>query len=415
METPMQRRRTAGLAAAAAAALVLTGCSAGSNASDGQSEDSLTWAMWIAGKEDKAAWQKVADTVKTDDDVDVSIQGSPFNDYWTKLRTQLSTGTAPCIVSIQSLRAANYTDVLVPIDDMAKQADLDLSEYDQTGLDGMKVDGKLYGLPYDTGPMVMFYNKDIFEKAGVDEPEPGWTVDEFEDAAKQLKAAGTPIWGTSVEDIPLESMILGYNGGRVIEDDGTLDASNAEFAEGLDWIGGLVEDGYATQASTDGSTDDNAFVSGDVAMYSDGPWSIISQKAKVKFDLGITTIPSGTDGPSSFAAGSGFGISKQCKYPEQAFKAITTMTNEATLTSLAEQGRAFPARTAAQQAWYDNAGIDGVEDALKTGLENATPLPGNKQSDQLNQLFAQYALQAVNGQTSGKETMSSIASQLGSQ
>ncbi|WNY32732.1 extracellular solute-binding protein [Curtobacterium flaccumfaciens] len=216
METPMQRRRTAGLAAAAAAVLVLTGCSAGSNASDGQSKDSLTWAMWIAGKEDKAAWQKVADTVKTDDDVDVSIQGSPFNDYWTKLRTQLSTGTAPCIVSIQSLRAANYTDVLVPIDDMAKQADLDLSEYDQTGLDGMKVDGKLYGLPYDTGPMVMFYNKDIFDKAGVPEPKPGWTVDEFEDAAKQLKAAGTPIWGTSVEDIPLESMILGYNGGRVI-------------------------------------------------------------------------------------------------------------------------------------------------------------------------------------------------------
>jgi len=411
----MQRRFIAGLAAAAAATLVLTGCSSGSSASDGQSKDALTWAMWIGGKEDKAAWQKVADTVGSKDDVDVTIQGSPFNDYWTKLRTQLSTGTAPCIVSIQSLRAANYTDVLLPIDQMAKQADLDLSEYDQTGLEGMKVDGKLYGLPYDTGPMLVFYNKDLLAKAGVAEPEPGWTTDEFEADAKQLKAAGTTAYGTSIADIPLESQILGYNGGRVIGEDGTLDATDAKFADGLDWLAGLVKKGYATQASSDSSADGNAFVSGDVAMYSDGPWSLISQKAKVKFDLGVTTVPSGTSGASSYAAGSGFGISKQCKYPEQAFRAIETMTSEDVLTSLAEQGRAFPARTAAQQTWYDNAGIDGAEDTLKAALEKATPLPGNKQSDQLNQLFTQYAIQAINGQTSGKDTMSSIASQLGSQ
>ncbi|WP_254787804.1 sugar ABC transporter substrate-binding protein [Curtobacterium sp. MMLR14_010] len=411
----MQRRFIAGLAAAAAATLVLTGCSSGSSASDGQSKDALTWAMWIGGKEDKAAWQKVADTVGSKDDVDVTIQGSPFNDYWTKLRTQLSTGTAPCIVSIQSLRAANYTDVLLPIDQMAKQADLDLSEYDQTGLEGMKVDGKLYGLPYDTGPMLVFYNKDLLAKAGVAEPEPGWTTDEFEADAKKLKAAGTTAYGTSIADIPLESQILGYNGGRVIGEDGTLDATDAKFADGLDWLAGLVKKGYATQASSDSSADGNAFVSGDVAMYSDGPWSLISQKAKVKFDLGVTTVPSGTSGASSYAAGSGFGISKQCKYPEQAFRAIETMTSEDVLTSLAEQGRAFPARTAAQQTWYDNAGIDGAEDTLKAALEKATPLPGNKQSDQLNQLFTQYAIQAINGQTSGKDTMSSIASQLGSQ
>ncbi|ROP58802.1 MULTISPECIES: sugar ABC transporter substrate-binding protein [unclassified Curtobacterium] len=411
----MQRRFIAGIAAAAAAALVLTGCSAGSSASDGQSKDALTWAMWIGGKEDKAAWQKVADTVDTKDSVKVTIQGSPFNDYWTKLRTQLSTGTAPCIVSIQSLRAANYTDVLVPLDDLAKKADLDLSEYDQTALTGMKVDGKLYGLPYDTGPMLVFYNKDLLKKAGVDDPKPGWTTDEFEAAAAKLKAAGTTAYGTSIADIPLESQILGYNGGRVITESGKLDATDPKFADGLDWLAGLVKKGYATQASSDSSADGNAFVSGDVAMYSDGPWSLISQKAKVKFDLGVTTVPSGTSGASSYAAGSGFGVSKQCKYPDQAFKAIETMTSEPVLTSLAKQGRAFPARTAAQQAWYDNAGIDGAEDTLKAALDKATPLPGNKQSDQLNQLFTQYALQAVNGQTSGKDTMSSISSQLGSQ
>ena len=411
----MQRRFIAGIAAAAAAALVLTGCSAGSSASDGQSKDALTWAMWIGGKEDKAAWQKVADTVDTKDSVKVTIQGSPFNDYWTKLRTQLSTGTAPCIVSIQSLRAANYTDVLVPLDDLAKKADLDLSEYDQTALTGMKVDGKLYGLPYDTGPIMMFYNRDLFKQAGVAEPQPGWTVDDFEAAGAALKAKGITEYGSTVADLNLESMVYGYNGGRVITSGGKLDASNAKFADGLDWMASLVKKGYATQASSDSSTPGNDFAAGKVAMYTDGPWSLISQKAKVKFDLGVTTLPAGTSGPSTFAAGSGFGVSKQCKYPEQAFKAVQTMTSEKVLTSLAEQGRAFPGRTAAQAAWYSSAGIEGAEPALKAALAKSSPLLGNKQSDQLSQLFTQYALQAVNGQTSGKETMSSIAGQLGTQ
>lgn len=411
----MQRRLIAGLAAAAAVTLVLTGCSSGSSAGGSQSKDAMTWSMWIAGKEDKAAWQKVADTVKSEDGITLTIQGAPFENYFTKLSTQLSTGSAQCVVSMQSLRAANYTESLLPLDDLAKKDGTDLSAFDSTALDGMKVDGKLYGLPYDTGPIMMFYNKDLFKQAGVADPEPGWTTDDFEKAGAALKAKGITEFGSTVSDLNLESMVYGYNGGRVITSGGKIDATDSKFADGLDWLGSLVKKGYASQASSDASQSSNDFAAGKVAMYTDGPWSLISQKAKVKFDLGVTTLPSGTSGPSTFAAGSGFGISKQCKYPEQAFKAVQTMTSEKVLTSLAEQGRAFPGRTAAQGAWYSSAGIPGAEDALKAALSKSSPLLGNKQSDQLSQLFTQYALQAVNGQASGKETMSSIASQLGSQ
>ncbi|MFJ7289060.1 MULTISPECIES: ABC transporter substrate-binding protein [unclassified Curtobacterium] len=412
----MHRRRiVAGLAAAAATALVLAGCSSGSSAGGSQSKDAMTWSMWIAGKEDKAAWQKVADTVKSEDGITLTIQGAPFENYFTKLSTQLSAGSAQCIVSMQSLRAANYTSSLLSLDDLAKNDGLDLSAYDSTALDGMKVDGKLYGLPYDTGPILMFYNKDLFKQAGVADPEPGWTTDDFEQAGKALKAKGITEFGSTVGDLNLESMIYGYNGGRVITEAGKIDATDPKFADGLDWLASLVKKGYATEASSDTSTPGNDFAAGKVAMYTDGPWSLISQKAKVQFDLGVTTLPAGTSGPSTFAAGSGFGISKQCKYPEQAFKAVQTMTSEKVLTSLAEQGRAFPARTAAQGAWYSSAGIDGAETALKAALAKSSPLPGNKQSDQLGQLFTQYALQAINGQTSGKDTMSSIAGQLGTQ
>lgn len=401
-------------AAAAALGLTLSGCSSSGGGTSGQSKDKLTWSMWIAGSADKAAWQKVADAVKKDGGAKVTIQGAPFEDYFTKLRTQLSAGTAPCIVSIQSIRAANYTDVMLPLDSYAKKDGVNLSEFDSTALNGMKVNGKLYALPYDTGPMLLFYNKALFKQVGAKDPKPGWTLSDFEAAAAKFKAAGKKMFASTIADMNLESMILGYNGGRVVKDDGTLDLSNAKFAKGLDWLSSLVKGGVATQASSDTSAASNDFVSQKVGMYTDGPWSLLSQKGKVKFPIGVTTIPAGaTSGPSTFSAGSGFGVSKQCKYPDEAFKAVRTMTSQKVLQALAEQGRAFPGRTAAQQAWYDNAHIAGVESVLKTAQKASTPLPSTKQGDQLGQLFAQYGIQAVNGQQSGAQTMKSIASQLG--
>lgn len=404
----MKRQLMAG--AAMAGVLALTACSGGS-ATGSQSEESLVWSMWIAGKEDQAAWQTVADEVKSTDKIDVTIQGAPFTDYWTKLRTQLSAGTAPCIVTVQSLRAANFTDVLLPLDDLAKSSGTALDEFDSTALDAMKVDGDLYALPYDTGPLIMYYNKDLFKEAGVAEPKAGWSVDDFEAAGAAFKTAGKQLYATSVEDLYLESMILSYNGGRVISEDGSLDVTNAKFAEGLDWLAGLVKEGYATQASADGSADDNAFVNGQAATFIDGPWSLLSTKSKATFDLGVVTIPAGST-PTTFSAGSGFGISKECKYPEQAYQAITTMTSQDVLSKLGTEGRAFPARTAAQSAWFDNAGIEGVEDTFAAAQDGSVPLPGNKSSDQLAQLFSQYAIQAINGQQTGAEVLDQISSQL---
>ncbi|RKN12504.1 ABC transporter substrate-binding protein [Streptomyces radicis] len=408
----MRRRLILGVTSVATTTgLVLTGCSSGTNAAS-QSEDSLVWSMWISGAEDKAAWQEVADAVSENGGPEVTIQGSPWTDYWTKLRTQLSAGGAPCIVSVQSLRAANYTDVLVPLDSLAEEAGVDLAEFDATALDGMKVDGELYALPYDTGPVVMFYNEDLFDEVGAEIPGPGWTMDEFEAAAARFEEAGTPLLASTVEDMFLESLILGHNGGRVIDEDGTLDATDPTFSEGLDWIASLVESGQATQASAEGTADDNAYVNQQAGMYVDGPWSLLAQKARVDFTLGVTTIPAGASGPSTFSAGSGFGISQECEHPDRAFEAIRTMTSEPVLRSLAEQGRAFPARTAVQQVWYDSAGIEGAQEVLTAAQEASVPLPGNRQSDQLAQLLTQYAVQAVNGQQSGADTMESIAGQL---
>lgn len=405
------RVRTAAVAAVGVGALLLTACSGGQSSG---SSDTLTWSMWIGSSEDQKVWDGVGDTGAEASGKKVTLQGAPFADYWTKISTQLGTSAAPCIVTMQSLRVNQFADGLLPLDDLIKSTGFDADAFDKGGMKALAVDGKQYAIPYDTGPLLLFYNKDAFEKAGVAAPKPGWTVDDFEAAATALKKKGQVALASTVEDLFLEATVFSVDGGTMIDDSGKVALDDPKTAEAVDWIAGLVKDGTATKADgADATADDNAFINGTAASVVGGPWSSLDFKAKAKFKVGVTTIPSPQGAQKTYSAGSGFGISKKCSDPEAAFKAITAMTSEKTLTSLAKDGRAFPARTAAQPAWYENAGIDGAKEALDSALASAVPLPGSADGDKLNQLLSQYGPQMVNGQKPAKDVLAEISRQLG--
>ncbi|MEU6536637.1 sugar ABC transporter substrate-binding protein [Streptomyces sp. NPDC047000] len=406
------RVRTAAVAAMAAGALLLTACSSGQSA--GSSSDTLTWSMWIGSSDDQKVWEGVGNAGAEASGKKMSLQGAPFADYWTKISTQLGTSGAPCVVAMQSLRVNQFSDGLLPLDDLIKSTGFDAAAFDKGALKALAVDGKQYALPYDTGPLLLFYNKDAFKKAGVDAPKPGWTVDDFDAAAKALKKSGQVALATTVEDIFLEGTILSTDGGKMIDDSGKVALDDPKVAAGVGRLAALVKAGTATKADgADATADDNAFINGTAASVVGGPWNTLDFKAKAKFGVGVTTVPSPAGAQKTYSAGSGFGISKTCSDPEAAFKAITAMTSEKTLTSLAKDGRAFPARTAAQSVWYENAGIDGAEEALDSALASAVPLPGSTDGDKLGQLLSQYGPQMVNGEKPAKDVLAEISRQLG--
>lgn len=404
------------VAALVAAALGLTAC--GGSTESATSEAGVTdmaWGMWIGSTADQEAWQQVADSVAAENpDIKLTIQGAPWADYWTKLSTQITSPDAPCVVSIQSLRASQFVEGLVPLDDMLDGSDVDLAAFDQGALNNLNINGEQYALPYDTGPVVLFYNADLFAQAGADEPKPGWSVDDFQAAAEELSAAGITAYAQSVEDIYLEGLAQGFNGSTPIADDGTVQANDPGFVEAMDWLGSLSTAGLASPADgADGTADDNAFMNGSAAMTIQGPWALLDFSSKVQFDMGVATVPAGDGGGDTISAGSGFGISKTCKTPEKAFQAIVSMTSPEVLTSLAEQGRAFPARTDSQSAWTEKAGaVAQVEEVMAHAQENSVPAPGSPQAEQMQQLFSQYLPQVVNGSKPAAEVLDNIQSQI---
>jgi multiple sugar transport system substrate-binding protein len=418
--TPARARRWLTAAGAVLALTAVAACGGGNDGSGGSGSGSadkadLTWQFWVGGTEDQAAWQKVADQAHTDHSgITVKLQGTDWNNYWSKIGTLLASGKAPCIIGMQSLRLASYANAMLPLDDLIKKYNLKPEDFDKPIMDGLKVDGKQIAIPYDSGPMVIFYNKDLFKAAGVPDPKPGWTIDEFKAAAKKLTSAGRTGLVTTPSDLGTASWVRTISGAEPLAD-GKLNLTDAKFAEGFTtWADFVRTDKIAPQVPSGNSDfETTQFVSGKSAMQLNGPWSLIDTLGKVKFNLGIAPIPAGADGSKTYTAGSGFGISRSCKTPDAAFQAIMSMTSDKPLTTLAAAGRAYPARTAAHPAWFTAAKIPEAKEVIEYASENSVPLVTSKNWVQVNDLLTRFGTQALNGEIPPDQALKTIQDQAG--
>ncbi|WP_350273910.1 sugar ABC transporter substrate-binding protein [Kribbella sp. HUAS MG21] len=417
--TPARARRwltAAGAVLALTAVAACGGNSGGGESGSGSADKAdLTWQFWIGGTEDQAAWQKVADQAHTDHPgITVKLQGTDWNNYWSKIGTLLASGKAPCIIGMQSLRLTSYANAMLPLDDLMQKYGLKTEEFDKPIMDGLKSDGKQIAIPYDSGPMVIFYNKDLFKAAGVPDPKPGWTMDEFKAAAKKLTSAGKTGLVTTPSDLGTASWVRTMTGAEPLAE-GKLNLTDSKFVDGFtNWANFVRTDKIAPQVPS-GNTDfeTTQFVSGKSAMQLNGPWSLIDTLGKVKFNLGIAPIPAGPDGSKTYTAGSGFGISRSCKTPDAAFQAIMSMTSEKPQTTLAAAGRAYPARTSAHPAWFTAAKIPEAKEVIDYASENSVPLVTSKNWVQVNDLLTRFGTQALNGELPPDQALKTIQDQAG--
>ncbi|MGW4956371.1 ABC transporter substrate-binding protein [Nonomuraea sp. NPDC004186] len=385
--------------------------SGGSKASNGAV--TLTWSMWASGTEDRDAWQKVADEVtKKYPNIKITLETSPFNDYFTKLGTRLAGGSAPCIVSMQSLRTGGYVNGMLPLDELVKKNSLDTGDFDSSIMAGLASGGKQYALPYDVGSLIVTYNKDMFKAAGVAAPKVGWSMADFEATAKKLTTGGKYGFVAYPIDLPMFSMILSQTGAEPVDASGKLTLTSEQMATGFQWYADLVaKAGVAPKVpGVDNNFPDTQFLNGNVAMQVNGPWAVLSLKEQAKFGVGLATIPAGPNGSKTYSAGSGFGISQSCQYPDEAFKAISVMTSADVLGQLATIGRAYPARKSVQNKWYENA-FEGAKEVLDAANASATPFRTTSSWDQVSKLLAQYGVPVFNGQGTAADVLKQVQQQ----
>jgi ABC-type glycerol-3-phosphate transport system substrate-binding protein len=425
--------RSKGIAGIVAAGLLATACGAATSPSQSSGPQAsvpqgstpqasapvtadLTFQFWIGGEADQKAWETVTAVAMADNPgLNITVQGTPWPDYWSKIGNQLSNTGAPCIVGMQSLRLAAYGEQLVPMEELMAKYKVNAGDFDKSILDGMKHGGKQVALPYDFGPLIVFYNRDRFKAANIAEPKPGWTLADFTAAATALTTGGQVGFTTASIDQEYLSWVLDLSGAEVLDAAGKLAVTAPAFVDGYKKYVELMRSSIAspvTVAGYDGYVImQSEWQAGTAAMYVDGPWTVISNRDAVKFDMGVAPMPVGAGGSKHYTAGSGFGISKQCATPEAAFQAIVSMTGDEALTGLASVGRAYPARPAVADAWYTAAKIEGARETLDYATTNSVPWLTPPNWVQVADLFDRTGLQALTGELTPEEVLQIVQDQ----
>ncbi|HMK96136.1 MAG TPA: hypothetical protein VK425_01250 [Acidimicrobiales bacterium] len=361
-------------------------------AAAGETPVTLTWQMWTGSPAEVAAW-----------DHDTSIVHSmfpwitvkltinpPWGGYWTKFPVEISSNTEPDLVSVQSLRTTGFQGGFMPVTTSELTSDgipgFSLMDYDQGILNGLKsTSGQQLALPYDFGPLMVFYNKTVFLKYHIALPANNWTWAQFDnDVATINKDSDGAIYGYA--DDPYIDEFLAYatdEGGHYLNSSGALDIDTPQMASLLAQYVAPVKQGLAplppANAPVNGTWAGQQWEAGAAAIYIDGPWDMINDIAAVKagierFQIGIAPLPAGPSGKSvSILAGSGFGISKDLfknhsgmSQPEllsDAIKAIEGLTSPQAEQFLSTEGRAFSARPAQQKYWFQTVAAQGVPNA----------------------------------------------------
>lgn len=400
---------------AGAMALGLTACGGGGNEA-GNSDRANSMYTWLSNDADRQQWQSFVDGVKeeVDPDFELEMEGPNYLEYWTLVRTRLSSSDAPCIITTQAARSQELAEILTPLDELIAEAGFDISAYNAAMVKGMTVDGTVRAIPYDAAPSLIFYNKTRFEEKGLPLPGATYTREQFLSDAHALTSDGH--YAIFLGADPTHPFVPYTFANRVTPTkDGKLELTDDAFVDEIQWMFDLVYKEGVAAAPDPGETDGNGraeLLAGNVAMTQDGPWSYSSIIDEANFDVGLT-IPASDSGEAvGMINGSGFGIADSCPDKKAAFENILKMVSPEVIGYVAEHRGIVPALPEVMDKWSEGKPQEHIE-VLEALLENGMPLEAPPNWNVFVTQFTQYSPEGVRGAKTAREILTSIQQSLG--
>jgi multiple sugar transport system substrate-binding protein len=286
------------VATAAAVALLASACSQGSATRAAGGADGRTTVRYFTFSA-APDHLKDLDTIekafeKENPKVDVVVETAPFEEYFTKLQTAIAGGTAPDAFELNYENFVTYASAGSLLDLGTQAGDGDTSVYAQESLNAFKRDGKQYALPASFSTVVLFYNKDLFDEAGVAPPAAGWTWADEQAAAAELTDRKKGVYG---DFQPVQFFefykTLKQAGGEFLSADGKKSTFDSpEGIKAATWLIGKVGKTMPTEAEIGGAADydTNLFKSGKLAMWHNGIWQFAGLK-DVPFEWDVVVEP----------------------------------------------------------------------------------------------------------------------------
>ncbi|WP_159438268.1 ABC transporter substrate-binding protein [Massiliimalia massiliensis] len=359
------------LAALMASSMLFTACGT-TTTPDGDSSESggseaktgepvtIRYMTWEDGDWQTFSEEFIDKYMKDNPNVTIQYEPTAGDGYMTKLKTSLSSGTAPDVAWVDGWQEMFKMDVFEPLDDYIAKYNFDLDVQNPALIESGSYNGKIYGLFGWAGVTGIYYNKQLFDDAGVAYPQEGWTWDDCKNIATQMtKGDGADkVYGIDIQldwSGQYETMMWG-NGARIIDDDLNYDGvmNSDKMVEALDWYTSFVKDGVSPQSTSlkAAGGGDEMFKSGQLAMHYAFSGFVQSLEAGGTFDmdnLGVVGLPVANKGDKpavNVTFTNPLCISKDSKNKDEAFKFVAARVGEETARDFCSRGWSVPGTTA---------------------------------------------------------------------
>lgn len=410
----MRTKATALLSIAAATALLATGCS---SAAPAASDDpaappepvTITYSNFIsnAGNEENLA--TIVDAFEAEHEgITVEVTTLPYDQYGQVLDTDLAAGTVADVFDVEYANYARYQalGVLAPL-----TVD-DPSVYRASLLESYQTDGEQYALPSSFSNVVLYYNADLFDAAGLDYPSADWTWEDEQAAAEALTDASAGVWGDH-QPVSFHEFykVLVQNGGQFLNEGSTAVAFNTpEGIEAAHWLvdksGTVMPTIEQGQGTADFDT--NLFLEGKLGMLHSGIW-IFGALAEAPFTWDIAVEPGNTQ-QASATFSNAVGVSAESEHVEaaNAFAQFLTSSDVMVETRLASGWELPPISDEAALATYLEQDLPANRQAVFDSLEQiALPPVVAEGQTEMQDIMTEELVAAQSGQKSVEDALAS--------
>ena len=288
-------------------------------------------------------------------EIQVQVQVVPSEGYNERVFTSIAGGNAPDIF--------NSGDVVIPsivkrnvakdLNEFVTRDSYDLDQFYPEIIDGLTFENQLVGLTDNWDTQVMYYNRDLFEQAGVPEPTADWTWDDAAAAAQRITSGSddSKIWGMLYETwfAPVHDQVYSF-GGEVLSEDGTqcmLDESAG--VQALQSIVDLMSAGLAPQPQVyeqEGQDPFSTFAAGRAGMWiGSGRWSAFDLQGVQDLNWAIAPRPGGPDhARSNFFHLAMYAITSASNDADSAWEFLKYMVSTEGITAAFESMQGIPSQ-----------------------------------------------------------------------
>ena len=311
----------------------------------------IQFASWGSESEVGILNPILADFEKENPDIKVDFMHIPQN-YFQKIHLLFASNTAPDVLFLNNQYLPVYANAGVLENLSVYISENEYNQYYPKALASLSWKADIYAIPRDISNLVIFYNKNLFDKYKISYPHSGWTYDEFLKTAQRLTHL-PEVFGISFEEMPLFYLpYMMMYGGWTQED--TLNffktdvLKRSENAKGLAQYANLRNKYHVAPYKSESASTTMAqlFLQGRLGMHLSGRWLVPKYRQEADFDWDIVEFPRINNKSKSVVPldASGWAVSKSSKHKQQAIKLVKYLSSKTSSEKFTKSGLIVPAR-----------------------------------------------------------------------